>query len=135
MAKTELINSAAKRALEKERRAQLGKKIVAVHRHSTHHALDKGCKDIKSHKFKNSSGEALPIWPYTRQEVTILLKTSFSMFLVQSMESFLDEDLWDDLCIDNCWFRNLTPMGGVPEPSAVEKIAIAKAGPYYQRTL
>jgi len=105
--------------VDNHKKRDLGRKVVALHRHTVEHAFD---HDVRNTPSKQASRKRL--WPYTIRHVVNFLKSVMPLHLLKSQESFVRFGLWDTLNIDGFWSRDLSWIGGVPAPSEEEMKAI-----------
>uniref|UniRef100_A0A0E0KJP7 Uncharacterized protein n=1 Tax=Oryza punctata TaxID=4537 RepID=A0A0E0KJP7_ORYPU len=121
----------SEKSQEKMRRFMLGKKVVALPRHTIKHAFDTNSRNTES-KFSTEDSPK-KLWPYSLEQVVDLLKSIIPLHLLKTEEIFIRLNLWTHLQMDSFWARDLTWMGGVPPPTEKEAAAIKKALSYGKR--
>jgi hypothetical protein len=98
---------------------RLGKCLVSIHRHTVEHAFEKEARQVQS----KARPDARPrqFWMYSLEQVVDMLRACFPLYLLKVQECFVKSPhLWGELEINCYWPRDLTWMGGVPEPTKAE---------------
>ncbi|CAN6329889.1 unnamed protein product [Urochloa humidicola] len=112
----------------KDKHIHLGKKVVAIAKHTIQYGLDS--KSMKVLSIKICEDHLKTMGPYTQEQVVDLVRTILPLHLLKVQETFAVEGLWSYLKMDHFWKRQLEWIGSVPEPTEddLKEISIVSYG-------